>query len=62
MCVVCCYWQEEMLTATQVTVLDLVGGNFCSAYTASHNENPVLNKHHLSVFIVVRPTIISVSQ
>ena len=47
---------------TQVTMLGLVGGNFCSAYTASHNETPALNKHHLSVFIVVRPAIISVSQ
>jgi hypothetical protein len=29
-----------MLTVTQVTVLGLMGGNFCSAYTVSHNEKP----------------------
>jgi len=59
-----------MLAVTQVT-----DGFSGSAYTASQNENPVLNKHHLSqnenpalnkhhlsVFIVVRPTVISVSQ
>jgi len=46
-----------MLAVTQVT-----DGFSGSAYTASQNENPALNKHHLSVFIVVRPTVISVSQ
>jgi hypothetical protein len=29
--------------------------------TASHNENPVLNRQHSSVFTLVRPDIISVN-